>query len=850
MSSETAQELLERGQRAGLISPATAQDLMAQLTADGPLSADEAAARMMEKKVLTPYQAEQLLAGRAEECVISGRYRILEKLGEGGMGTVYKAHDTQLDRDVAVKVLPAHRLNDADAVARFQREARALAKVSHPNIIQAYDSGEDKGRHFLVMEYVEGVNLSMILREQGAIPPTHAAGMVYQVALGLQHAHEKGLVHRDVKPGNLLLARTRVVAGRPTPVAEGQAKPVPERTTSYVAPEALSKGIVKILDLGLARILHDQLGDSQVTKEGIGVGTPDYMAPEQFRDALHADARTDIYGLGCTLYHLISGTVPFPGSSFAAKRDAHAKKEPIPLEERCPEVPAGLALVVAKMMAKHPSDRFQSAAEAAEALAPYVAGASHSMIKVRQTMRFHAGQLTMRTRNRAKRLLAWGGAAVVAACMVGLLILAWPRIFPLSAVEAKNDPLVNATTLSVAAPERPKATVLTIENGLTVAKDGTGQYTTIGEALAKVKPGMTIRVLDDATYSEVINFDNPERHAGVSLEASQRATLQLPRGRPRLLAIRDTPGVRVSRFRLREQVGAPAGQVFVAITGHTPGAVLEDLDIQTAVIMNGAVINVEQKEDEKPLIIRRCSIAVQGDGLIVSGPLGTLAEGRHFGGVLISENRITNVGYRGLMLIGTLQRVLVVGNLVTGCGQGLQTQDLGAETEAILFANNTSYANGYAFRYWLSAPPTFTVPERQVEIANNVLIASDNSDMACILGVKGSEALPDFAKELAERWRFMRNWRDLTGGDAHLQIPLAPTDERLQMPDGLSRDPSNPDFLRPAADSPLANGGAGGDLPKYVGAVPPKGVEPWDWQKVWDTRMRTSGQKENKTSKD
>src|SRR5262249_16528656 len=204
------------------------------------------------------------------------------------------------------------------------------------------------------------------------------------------------------------------------------------------APAALGKGIVKILDLGLARFLLDQLGDSQVTKEGIGVGTPDYMAPEQFRDALHADARTDVYGLGCTLYQLLSGTVPFPGSSFAEKADAHAKKEPIPLEERCPEVPAGLAFVVSKMMAKHPAERFQTAAEAANALAPYVAGASHSMILLRQTMRFHAGQMTMSAPNRRKRLLAWGGAAVVAACFVTLLILAWPRIFPPDAHEPTN----------------------------------------------------------------------------------------------------------------------------------------------------------------------------------------------------------------------------------------------------------------------------------------------------------------------------------------------------------------------------------------------------------------------------
>jgi serine/threonine-protein kinase len=794
---------------------------------------------MIEKKVLTPCQAEHLLAGQADEWVVAGRYRVLEKLGEGGMGTVYKAHDTRLDRDVAVKVLPARSLNDADAIARFQREARALAKVSHPNIIQAYESGEDKGRHFLVMEYVEGVNLSAILRQQGAIPPTLAADLIYQAALGLQHAHAKGLVHRDLKPANLLLSPAQPLAGRPSLAIKDQARPSAELTASYVAPAVLGNGTVKILDLGLARFLQDQLGDAQLTREGVGVGTPDYMAPEQFRDALHADARTDIYGLGCTLYHVIGGTVPFPGSSFAAKRDAHANKEPIPLEERCPEVPAGLAFVVSKMMAKHPSQRLQTAAEVAEALAPYIAGASHSMIRLRQTMSFHAGQLTTRPPNRRKRLLAWSGAAAAAVCLVGLLILAWPRIFALGGHEPQNTLQAKATEPGAPAPDRPAPSVVIIENGLTVAKDGTGQYATIGEALANVQPGMTIRVLDDAAYPEVITVDNPERHAGVTLEAPRRATLQLPRARTRLLGIRDTPRVRVTGFRLREEAGTK-GQIFVALSGHAPGVVLEDLDIQGSATMIGAVMNVVQKEDEKPVIVRRCSIAAKGEGIIVTGPLGASADGRNFGGILIGENRIMNASYRGVTLIGTLRRVLVVGNLVTGCNTGLQTQDLGAESEAILFANNTSYANSFAFRHWLSAKPTYTVPERQVELANNLLFAGDMGDIVCIDAVTGSaEARPDFVEELTQRWRFTRNWRDLGGAQAHMRIPLAPTDEVLRTPDGLSRDLNNPAFLRPTAVSPLANGGAGGDLPRYVGAVPPQDLQPWEWQKVWDARART-----------
>src|SRR5438105_6939570 len=149
MSSQAIQEFVEQGQRSGLFSAAQADEVLAAMATDQPFTSEQVAAKLIEKNVLTAYQAEQLLAGGGDACIIAGRYRILDKLGQGGMGAVYKAHDTHLDREVAVKVLPADRLHDADAVARFRREARALAKLSHPNIIQAYDSGEDKGRHFL-----------------------------------------------------------------------------------------------------------------------------------------------------------------------------------------------------------------------------------------------------------------------------------------------------------------------------------------------------------------------------------------------------------------------------------------------------------------------------------------------------------------------------------------------------------------------------------------------------------------------------------------------------------------------------------------------------------------------------
>jgi serine/threonine protein kinase len=177
---------------------------------------------------------------------LAGRYQLLDQLGQGGMGAVYRARDVTLGRLVAVKVLPAGKLADPDAVTRFQREAVALARLSHPNIVQAHDSGQDGERHFLVMELVEGQSLATVLAEQGKVAPTRAAAIGRQAAAALSHAHHSGLIHRDVKPSNLLL---------------------------------MTDGTVKLLDLGLARFLQDHIGNASLTRAGAGMGTPDYCAP-------------------------------------------------------------------------------------------------------------------------------------------------------------------------------------------------------------------------------------------------------------------------------------------------------------------------------------------------------------------------------------------------------------------------------------------------------------------------------------------------------------------------------------------------------------------------------------------
>jgi Protein kinase domain len=289
------------------------------------------------------------------------RYRILELLGSGGMGAVFKAEHLLMERVVALKVINRSLIEEPAAVERFRREVRAAAKLIHPNIVTAYDAEQAGESHFLVMEYVEGTSLAAVLRERGKLPVAEACNYARQAALGLQHAFERGMVHRDIKPHNLML----------TP--EGQ---------------------IKILDFGLARFASETAPATALSMEAAGalpaakstpanaltqtgavMGTPDYIAPEQARDAHQADIRADLYSLGCTFYDLLTGHAPFPGGSDVQKVLAHMEQKPRPIQELRSDVPPELARVLDKLLAKDPADRYQTPAELADALAPFLAPA-------------------------------------------------------------------------------------------------------------------------------------------------------------------------------------------------------------------------------------------------------------------------------------------------------------------------------------------------------------------------------------------------------------------------------------------------------------------------------------------
>lgn len=280
---------------------------------------------------------------------VLGEYELLEELGRGGMGRVYKARHTKLDRVVALKILPSGRLEDARAVARFEREMRAIGRLDHPHVVHAHDAREIDGVPVLIMEYVEGMDLGELVRRLGPLEIAQACELVRQAALGLQYAHEHGLVHRDVKPSNLMLARS---------------------------------GEVKLLDLGLARFQADPAGE-EMTGAGQMMGTADYVAPEQVGDSRAADIRADIYGLGCALYKLLAGRAPYSGPAYRGaldKMNAHVRDPIPPIEQFAPDLPAGLTAVLDRMLAKDPAARYAAPSEAAEALTPFAAGADTSQL--------------------------------------------------------------------------------------------------------------------------------------------------------------------------------------------------------------------------------------------------------------------------------------------------------------------------------------------------------------------------------------------------------------------------------------------------------------------------------------
>lgn len=335
----TSTEFIDRIRKSGLFTDAHLDRYLRKRVKTTDTHAEPIANEMIRAGLLTSFQAKQILGGRTPDFFIAGKYRILELLGRGGMGSVFLCEHLRMRRLVAVKVLPQECESDPAVLARFEREAQAVAALDHANVVHAYDIDHADGRHFLVMEFIDGIDLQTFVSSHGPMSPSQAAWCVVQTARGLNHAWLAGWVHRDIKPGNLLMDRA---------------------------------GSVKILDMGLARIFDSK--DANVTSlfnENCILGTADYLSPEQAAGSNDSDIRADIYSLGATFYFLLAGRAPFEDGNVSQKLLWHRTLNPMPIRERRPDVPEGMATIMTRMLEKDPRNRYATPGDLAEELLPF-----------------------------------------------------------------------------------------------------------------------------------------------------------------------------------------------------------------------------------------------------------------------------------------------------------------------------------------------------------------------------------------------------------------------------------------------------------------------------------------------
>ena len=338
MTKINSDQFVELVTRSGLVEPDRCAALIQQVReACGgqlPEKPEQLAKAFCKKGLLTEWHTDKLLLGKYKGFFL-GKYKLLGHIGTGGMSSVYLAEHTRMRDKRAIKVLPKSRVQDASYLARFQNEAKAIASLNHPNIVRAYDIDNDGDVHYIVMEYVDGDDLQTHVRRDGPMDFRIAADVIAQAARGLQHAHDSGLIHRDVKPANVLID---------------------------------SKKTIRLLDMGLALFTQDENCSLTVAHNENVLGTADYLAPEQALNSHQVDHRVDIYGLGCTLYFLLTGKPPFPEGSLAQRIAKHQTEMPRSIRELRPDCPGELEGICVKMIQKDPRYRYQSAAEVADVL--------------------------------------------------------------------------------------------------------------------------------------------------------------------------------------------------------------------------------------------------------------------------------------------------------------------------------------------------------------------------------------------------------------------------------------------------------------------------------------------------
>lgn len=683
----SSEQFLELTRKSGLVEPARLQTYLVERPRL-PTTASDLAAAFVAAGLITNFQSEQLLLGKWRGFTL-GKFKILERIGAGGMGSVYLCEHQKMKHRVAVKVLPIAKAADPAAMGRFQREARAAGVLDHPNLVRAYDIDQEGELHYLVMDYVDGVNLQhLVARTTGPLPIVRACNYIAQAALGLQAIFESGLIHRDIKPANLLLDRN---------------------------------GVVKILDLGLARFFEDNVDNLTVKFDDNNVlGTADYLSPEQAVDSHVVDIRTDIYSLGGTFYFLLTGRPLFPDGKIAQKLVWHQKRDPKPIKELRPDLPAELVAVIDKMLAKKPAERFDTPNAVLDALAPWVHAAIDAPTEEEIPPLCPAARATGSGEGSSMRRAA-GGVSERSRAMVG--VKSQPSSLALASLPA-NDPAAEHATpyqrggetdverspLFIERPVAPSShglgrrclrwigIVLALTVGtatglglrwsltgshpannqsearvLVVNRSGNeGTFRTIREALLTAQPGDRV-IVRETEWEEVLRLDrggSPGQGVRLEGDSPNRKPVVWRAGASGRDAASLVHLAAVAGFELRnfELHGEDVVKQAITLAGPCPGLKLEDLHIH-GFRVSGVRVTNGIGTPEQPIQLSRLQIQ-----LTPGTEAGVFLEAysdQHCGNIRVSHSRIDGPGNAGIVLLGPTHGIDVAANSFTQLRDGI-----------------------------------------------------------------------------------------------------------------------------------------------------------------------------------
>tara|TARA_R110002072_G_scaffold179059_1_gene335018 strand:+ start:49475 stop:51808 length:2334 start_codon:yes stop_codon:yes gene_type:complete len=711
-----------------------------------------------------------------------GKYTIQERIGAGGMGVVWKAIDPDLQRTVAIKVLGPHLRHSQTARRRFQREARAAAAISHPNVLTIHAVEEHEHVPFLVMEYVSGLSLKEYVTEKGKLPHMEVFQLASQIAHGLAAAHAQGVIHRDVKPGNVMLH-------------EGGTR-------------------VRLTDFGLARITFD---NSELTSHGQYVGTPAYMPPEQLRGG-NVDTRADLFSLGCVIYYMLVGYSPFQGRTQGETIHRILGDEVVSLREVDPTVPPFLADLIERLLNRDPDLRYQSAFEVADVLSKFLSQLNRAatddlsaVLSHNPASRFSAGN---RTPSKLKGRVVLLSMLAVAACVAFFVL---PEVIRNNGLE--NSDLVNNShsaggtpvipdsqlptgTPIVPQPDLPKLAEITVSPST--------EFQTISQAVARAASNCTIKVTGSGPYAESVKIAGADLD-GLKLVADSRTRWLTPdpQKEHRVLTIENVRDVVIQGFDF--EITEATGRA-LHLRGTTGNVTIQDCSFQHM-----------QKEHRLSLALAESEMPDAADRIqflncrftAAEGPVMCLALGGSSGGSIRAEARNCQFSSPGthIMVTSACRSFTLAENIFTGGSNAINLSYREWSPDAqVEIVNNTFVET----RHWFGLMDSFrgeSVPTGKgtSRICNNLILGGER--------MLGGE---DQWQHVETSWAFDANWWEPSASTR----PNAGRDGRVaELKDNLNipnRDKSDlPDYLRPAPGSILFESGCCEDLPRFIGAIGP-----------------------------